>query len=93
MEKKNEIMNKLNCWEFKECSSDCGCDQSDPETACPVADDLSANGLNGGVNGGRICWAIIDKPMCLQCEFRYKVMADEGFLNTCHAIGKYLKTG
>ena len=85
-------MNKLNCWEFKKCSRDCACDPSGTHDTCPVADDSSANGLNGGVNGGRICWVILDNPQCLQCEFRYKVMTEEGFLNTCHAIGKYLKS-
>jgi hypothetical protein len=25
---------------------------------CPAATDVTCNGLNGGINGGRICWAV-----------------------------------
>ena len=84
---------KQNCWEFMKCGRERGGAKEQELGVCPAVTDVSSHGLNDGENGGRICWAIIDKPLCLQCEFRYKVMADEGFLNTCHAIGKYLKTG
>ncbi|MEE8402665.1 MAG: hypothetical protein V3R93_02820 [Candidatus Hydrothermarchaeaceae archaeon] len=48
---------KQNCWEFKECGRE-------PEGAkvaelgvCPATIDTFANGLNGGKNAGRLCWA------------------------------------
>ena len=64
---------------------------------CPVAVKRSANGLNGGINGGRICWMIMEdsgelkaKSSCFQCEFRYKVMVEEGLLNICISAGSFL---
>jgi hypothetical protein len=66
---------------------------------CPVKKELKANGLNGGINGGRICWVIMDshckkkaQSVCFQCEFRYNVMAEEGLLNNCNATGMYLNS-
>ena len=57
---------------------------------CPAANDASANGLNSGKNGGRICWAVAgtfcggkkqgtfaDKRLsCMGCEF-YKLVSEE----------------
>jgi len=93
-----EMADKLNCWDFKKC-----CKKTDSRgnsnNLCPVKKELIANGLNGGINGGRICWVIMDshckkKPQsaCFQCEFRYKVMAEEGLLNNCNATGAYLNS-
>lgn len=79
-------------------------DKKDKCSVCPVTTEILADGLNGGVNGGRMCWVIVDncpgdendssrtqeKSFCFQCEFRYKVMAEEGLLNSCTAIGSYL---
>lgn len=85
---------KLNCWDYKKC-----CKESDDRenNICPVKKELIADGLNGGINGGRICWVIMDnhckkkaKSACFQCEFHYKVIAEEGLLNNCNAIGTYL---
>jgi len=85
----DEIMeNNLNCWEYKNCSDSIN---------CPVKNESIANGLNGGINGGRICWIIMEnhskkkaKTDCFQCQFHYKVMNEEGLLNNCNAIGIYL---
>ena len=89
-------MIKLNCWEFKKCCNNSmnlntGC------IVCPVKKEFIANGLNGGINGGRICWVIMEnhceqkaKTYCFQCEFHFKVMNEEGLLNNCNAVGTYL---
>ena len=59
---------------------------------CPAATDVSSDGLNGGRNGGRICWAVAgtfcggqsqgsfsDKQLsCMACEFYQQVRAEEG---------------
>jgi hypothetical protein len=72
---------------------------------CPVSTKAVANGLNGGENGGRICWIIAEsgckckvkcsvrnvRHSCFQCEFRYKIMAEEGLLNVCKATGLLLE--
>lgn len=95
-------MKKYNCWEFKKCGREAGGERSDELGVCPVSSFLSADGLNGGENGGRICW-IIDqngckdkimhgKDFCFQCEFRYRVTNEEGMLNVCKATGFYLSS-
>jgi hypothetical protein len=83
---------KLNCWDVKKCCSETG-----NKNICPVKKEFSAHGLNGGINGGRICWVIMDthrkrkaQTACFQCEFHYKVMEEEGLLNNCNATGTYL---
>lgn len=102
-------MGKLNCWEFMSCGKAPAGDVSDNDNACPIATETLANGLNGGVNGGRICWVVAEscdghnnnehkikmlnfqkKSFCFQCEFRYKVMSEEGLLDSCRAVGTYL---
>jgi len=60
---------------------------------CPAAVDESADGLNGGRNGGRICWAISghfsvegtirctsakDLVTCMACDFFKTVLREEG---------------
>jgi hypothetical protein len=90
-------MIKYNCWEFMKCGREPGGDRADELGICPVSSEFSANGLNGGVNGGRICWIIDengcnDKLMhradhCFQCEFRYRVMNEEDLINVCKATG------
>jgi len=71
---------------------------------CPVSVESSAHGLNGGVNGGRICWVITDilhqcdvscshvhhKSSCFSCEFRYKVTTEEGLIKVCRETGALL---
>ena len=73
--------------------------------SCPVASETSGNALNGGINGGRICWIIAEtccngdvscsdlhrKDSCFSCEFRYKVTMEEGLLNVCKATGLLLE--
>jgi len=84
--------NKVNCWDVKKC-----CNETGNKKICSVKKESIANGLNGGINGGRICWVIMDshckqkaRTACFQCEFHYKVKAEEGLLNNCNAIGTYL---
>lgn len=98
-------MSKLNCWEFMKCGKEIGTDKNGKQDVCPIASEKSADGLNGGVNGGRICWVIADlcceksiqcsdkkrKDPCFSCEFRFKVMMEEGMLNVCKATGSLLQ--
>jgi hypothetical protein len=89
---------KLNCWDFKKCCKETD-SRGNGNNICQVKKEFYANGLNGGINGGRICWMIMDslckkknQTVCFQCEFHYKVMAEEGLLNHCNAIGIYLNS-
>ena len=49
---------KANCWEFKKCGRETGGIKSKELGVCPAAEAASANGVNGGTNGGRACWAL-----------------------------------
>jgi hypothetical protein len=74
---------KLNCWEFKNCGREPGGARVHEEGICPAATFSLANGMNGGKNGGRICWAIAgtfcnekirgsfaeDQFTCMVCDF------------------------
>lgn len=84
-------MVKENCWEFKKCGREKGGAKVNELGECPVVNHSSADGLNGGLNGGRICWVItgtfcgakvqgvyaekIDN--CMKCEFFQKVESEE----------------
>jgi hypothetical protein len=88
-------MAKLNCWEIKKCGREPGGSKAKERGVCPATSNSSCNGLNGGKNGGRICWAIAgtfcgDKVQgdfaqksvsCMSCEIFRQVKADEGVNN------------
>lgn len=98
-------VNKQNCWEYMECGKEPGGVRADESGVCPVAAAASVNGLNGGINGGRLCWVMAEtcghvnvkcSPLhqpsfCYSCEFRYRVTAEEGLLNVCNATGRLLQ--
>lgn len=59
---------------------------------CPATTFVPATGINGGVYGGRACWAIANTPCagrsatdfvekmrcCLECSFYVQVRDEEG---------------
>ena len=49
---------KKNCWEYMRCERQPGGKLFDADGGCPVATDRSSDGINGGMNGGRFCWAM-----------------------------------
>jgi hypothetical protein len=83
---------KKNCWEFKKCGREPGGPKAMELGVCPAAAVASANGLNGGRNGGRICWALTGTfcggriqgtfaqklGNCMTCEFYKLVWQEEG---------------
>ena len=77
-------MKKPNCWEFMRCGKGPSRDGKGKCNSCPVANNTSANGLNSGINGGRICWIIAES-----CD-NGKVQIEEGLLNICKATGQFL---
>lgn len=62
---------------------------------CPATIDASSDGLNGGENGGRICWAVSGtfcggkvqgsfakkQVSCMNCDLYRKVEKEEGLIN------------
>ncbi len=85
-------MAKLNCWEVKKCGREPGGEKIHEMGVCPSATHARANGIHGGKNGGRVCWAIAgtfcggkvqgifsDKIQnCINCEFYKAVRKEEG---------------
>ena len=83
---------KKNCWEVKQCERYPGGQKVDEFGICPAAIEKRIHGVNGGINGGRICWAIeetlcgnnvqgsITEKLkdCLQCDFYGIVKKEEG---------------
>ncbi len=83
---------KENCWEFLRCGREPGGKKNAQLDICPTSTYISADGLNGGKNGGRICWAIsgtfcgkrlhghFAKRLlsCKSCIFFKKVKEEEG---------------
>lgn len=49
---------KLNCWEFKKCGREPGGDNVALFGICPATVEKTADGINSGTMGGRICWAV-----------------------------------
>jgi hypothetical protein len=83
---------KLNCWEFTQCGREQGGGRASERGLCPAATETRADGVHGGVNGGRVCWAIAGTlcdgrvqgsraskmETCLACEFCLLVLKEEG---------------
>jgi len=53
-----EANKKINCWEYYHCGREPGGARVDENGACAAATDESFGGINGGINGGRVCWAV-----------------------------------
>jgi hypothetical protein len=84
------IEGKLNCWDVMRCGNrpDNG---KRPRKRCPACNESLLNGIHGGMNGGRACWAIngtlcggtrqkrFDKKqnMCRSCTFFQNVQREE----------------
>ena len=81
----------MNCWEFFHCGRELGGKKEQRLGACPAAVETRLHGVNGGVNGGRACWALEASgrecrkggmrqkiKSCLRCPFFQHVMQQEG---------------
>lgn len=82
----------LNCWEYFECGLRKDGPTEEDVDHCPAPIATLVNGLNGGRNGGRVCWAIsgsfcrghihgfFSKKLgsCLECDFFKLVKKEEG---------------
>ena len=85
---------KLDCWEVKLCGREYGGAKVSELGVCPAASDTTAHGLNGGRNGGRVCWAVSGtfcggtvqgsfaqkEISCMNCEFFKQVKDEESSL-------------
>jgi len=94
----------LNCWQVMLCGREPGGKNAAAHGVCPAAADRSWNGINSGVCGGRICWAVsgtfcdgcvqgsyVEKrPSCLDCDFYQMVQDEEGMANRPKKFLQYM---
>jgi eukaryotic-like serine/threonine-protein kinase len=95
---------KLNCWEHRKCGRGPGGSRISELGICPAARDTSFHGINGGVNAGRICWAVAGtfcdskvqgsfaekRESCLGCAFFDHVRHQEGTENKTRKFLAYV---
>jgi hypothetical protein len=86
---------RMNCWDYLGCGREPGGGKCNLDGPCPAAVDAQANGVNSGVNGGRVCWAVsgtfcgtlaqgteASKILsCFSCGFFTRVLQEEGLAN------------
>ena len=84
-------MVKLNCWEYKKCGREPNGANVAELGVCPATIEIRANGMNGGINGGRVCWSVAGTlcegmvqgtyasklGFCLKCDFCRLVLEEE----------------
>jgi hypothetical protein len=86
-------MRKINCWEFKKCGRQPGGHKVKELGICPASVETRANGIHGGKNGGRCCWAVLATNCsggvvaetrfsqklaeCINCEFYKNTFKEE----------------
>lgn len=80
-----------NCWEFKRCGRERGGARAAELGVCPASLEQRVDGLNGGTNGGRVCWTVAGTlcggksqgtfakkaATCMACDFYGAVKREE----------------
>ena len=80
------------CWDFKKCGRQTGGARVAELGLCPASTATQADGLNGGRNAGRVCWALTGTlcggkvqgtfaeklGSCVECEFYQLVGQEQG---------------
>jgi hypothetical protein len=83
---------KTNCWDVKKCGREPGGAKTAEFGICPAVEDTSSDGVNGGKNAGRVCWAVAGtfcggkvqgdfaqkQVSCMACEVFKQVKMEEG---------------
>lgn len=86
------MQTKSNCWEAMKCGREAGGIKVSEMGVCPASTDTEADGVNGGKNGGRLCWTIAGsfcngkqqgtfaqkRLCCVVCDFIKQVQKEEG---------------
>jgi len=82
---------KQNCWEFKKCGRQPRGVLSNQLGICPASTERALDGIHGGKNAGRACWAVAGtfcggaiqgteaqkQNNCWQCTFFQQVKKEE----------------
>ena len=81
-----------NCWQITQCGREPGGKRVTTDGVCPAAIDKSCDGINRGINAGRVCWAVAGtlcegRPQgmfamkiesCVKCEVFKRIAEEEG---------------
>ncbi len=95
---------RQNCWEFKKCGREQNGINAQEMGVCPAALDDSFDGINSGINAGRICWAVagtlcegktqgtfhVKRQSCVKCDFFKIVGRQEGASDSSTKLLKFL---
>jgi hypothetical protein len=82
---------KINCWEFMKCGRESSGPEFGEQGVCPACKEIRLNGVHGGKNAGRSCWAVRgtmcggkgddtsagEAQNCLSCDFYTLVYEEE----------------
>lgn len=85
-------MDKINCWEIKKCDRQIGGEKVKELGVCVAANEVCVNGVHGGKNGGRVCYALAGTlcggkvqgtfanklTNCMQCDMYKLIQKEEG---------------
>ena len=85
-------MKKQNCWDFKKCGREPGGSKVAELGVCPAAVETRTNGMNDGLNGGRVCWVLagtlcgdevqgtyaMKLGNCVLCDFYKQIRKEHG---------------
>jgi len=87
-----DIMDRKKCWEYQQCGRKPGGSNAHELGVCPAAIAHEFDGIHGGANAGRYCWAVAGTLCkgevqgtfarkfrnCLACAFYLSVEREEG---------------
>ena len=93
----------MNCWEYMRCGRQPGGAAAKTEGVCPAATDCSFDGVNGGKNAGRFCWAVTGtrcsdgvqgcfsqkRAACTKCLFYQRVHSEAGTRNLRTILSRF----
>ena len=95
-----------NCWQVMKCGREPGGARCEELGVCRAATETRCDGVNGGVNAGRACWAVAgtlcgdncsallsgEVSDCLTCPFYRRIRKEQGsdFANLSRIIAHML---
>ena len=75
----------LNCWEAKNCGREPNGENVPLYGVCPVSTYTTLDGIHGGKNGGRCCWAV----MPFSTDMTNENLCCSGGILECHECDFY----
>ncbi|MFW9843963.1 MAG: two-CW domain-containing protein [Candidatus Thorarchaeota archaeon] len=61
----------LNCWESRNCGREVNGAKADVDGVCPAAEAITLDGINRGINAGRICWVVAGTMGSKECNLTF----------------------